>query len=414
MVKLNRSFLITIATVLIPVLMQFFYIRYVSYNVDKTDYGNFILLQTLIAGLSYVFIQIPAQAYDRFFNTTADKVAFVNEFRTVLIFINILSVFVIVLYGFVMQKFSYEILFVLFIYFVLLNNYSFNQKVFLLNLERKKYFYLKILESAAKFIAPLLAYYYFQSLLSFLLGLIVGYAFSFFILNRYMKEYKFKITIKIENLKKYFLFAYPILFVSICTFGISFSDRYFIEFLDSTEEVAVYAILAQVAGIGQIVGQVYFLYVNPKVLKMYEHDEKNALYYLVGILKKLAIVFLILATIAFVLPVEVYEILLEPKIIEQKYYFYTFFILLIGIFVTVYQTAYSMYFILFKRLNVLAYIYLPALIVNLIGNLFIKEYGIIAAAISTLLAYLIILFGQIAYVKVMKVNLENYSKGTAK
>ena len=396
--KINKSFFITIMTVLIPMIMQFIYIRYVSYNVDKVDYGNFILLQTLIAGLSYIFIQIPSQAYDRFFNTTENKTEFVNEFRTVLILINVLSIMVIAMYGWMMQKFSFEVLAVVFIYFILLNNYSFNQKVFLLTLERKKYFYLKVLESTAKFITPLIAYYYYQTLLSFLVGLTLGYLVSFLILVQYMKDYKFNIIIKIQNLKKYFLFAYPIFFVSVFTWGISFSDRYFIEFLDGTEDLAIYAILAQVAGIGQIVGQVYFMHVNPKVLKMYEKDQKDTLNYLSYVLKILAAVFVVLVVFAYLLPIQIYEILLEPQIINQSYYFWTFIILVLGIFVTVFQTAFSMYLNLFKRLDILAYIYLVAFVINMIGNLFINSYGIIAAAVATLAAYIVMLVMQVIYV----------------
>lgn len=400
--RLNRSFFITLMTVLIPIIMQFIYIRYVSYSVDKTDYGNFILLQTLIAGLSYIFIQIPSQAYDRFFNTAENKMDFVNEFRTVLIFINVLSFFVIAAYGLVMQKFDFEVLMVLFFYFVLLNNYSFNQKVFLLTLEREKYFYLKVLESAAKFITPLITYYFYQTLLSFLVGLTVGYSIAFIILLRYMKEYRFSIVVKYQNLKKYFHFAYPILFVSIFTWGISFADRYFIEFLDNTKEVAIYAILAQVAGIGQIVGQVYMMYINPKVLKMYETDPEKTLAYLSRSLLMLGGLFVVLFGFACMLPIQVYEILLEPKIIGQSYYFITFIILVIGVFATVYQTAYSMYLTLFKRLDILAYIYLIAFIVNLIGNSFIATYGIIAAALSTLAAYITIFTGQVYFVRKMR------------
>lgn len=180
----------------------------------------------------------------------------------------------------------------------MLNNYSFNQKVFLLNLERK-YFYLKILESAAKFVTPLIAYYFYQSLESFIIGLVLGYLLSFIILLMYMKDYKFKIVFNLENQKKYFKFAYPILFVSIFSWGISFLDRYFIEYFINTEKVAIYAILAQVAGIGQIVGQIYFLYVNPKILKMYEENENNALEYLSKTLKLLGLIFILLALVSF-------------------------------------------------------------------------------------------------------------------
>ena len=397
--RINKNFLITVLTVLIPVSLQFLYIRYISYSVDKVDYGNFILLQTLIAGLSYIFIQIPSQSYDRFFNTADNKIEFVNEFRTVLILVNLLSLIAIGIYGFVIKKFSLEILGVTFIYFVLLNNYSFNQKVFLLTLERKKYFYLKVLESIAKFIIPLIFYYYYHTLLSFIFGITVGYLIAFFILWQYMEEYKFNIVIKLHNLKKYFLFAYPILFVSIFSWGISFSDRYFIEFLSGTKDVAIYALLAQVAGIGQMVGQIYFMYINPKVLQMYEKNRDDALEYLSNKLKLLAIIFILLISIAYFLPIQIYEILLEPKIITQNYYFWTFIVLVIGIFLTVFQTAYSMYLNLFKRLDILAYIYLVAFIVNIVGNLFIKDYGIMAAAISTLVSYSAILAVQFFYIR---------------
>lgn len=390
--------ILTILTVLIPVLFQFLYIRYISYNVEKEVYGNFILLQTLIVVLSYIFLQIPSQAYDRFFNESKDKVSYINEFRTLLIFVNIFSIFIICLYGYIMDKFSFDILFMMFVYFLLLNNYTFNQKIFLLNLERKRFFYLKLLEAFAKFISPILLYFYFHTLFSFLLGLVVGYIISFIFMMQYMKSYPFKININIKNYKKYFLFAYPIVFVSIFSWGISFSDRYFIEYLIGTKDVAIYAILAQVAGIGQIIGQIYSMYVNPKVLKMYEEDEVKGINYLNIMLKRLFIVFVLLSFVAYIIPRDIYAILLEKSLIEQSYYYWTFFILVIGIFMTVFQTALSMHLTLLKKLHILAYINGIAFFLNLVGNLFIKEYGIIAAAISTLVACFVLNLGQVIFI----------------
>ena len=400
----NKSFLITILTVVIPMLLQFIYIRYVSYNVDKEVYGNFILLQTLIVALSYIFLQIPSQAYDRFYNEVKDRVNFVNEFRTTLIFVNIISIIIISIYGYMMQKFSFEVLFLIYLYFLLLNNYSFNQKVFLLNLERKKYFYLKTLEAIAKFLMPIFFYIYFHTLEAFLGGIVFGYLISFLILMKFMKNYPFKININWYNYKKYFLFAYPIIFVSIFSWGISFSDRYFIEYLSGTKDVAIYAILAQVAGIGQIIGQIYSMYVNPKVLKMYEEDKNKGINYLNNMLKKLFVVFVLLTIVAYFIPYQVYAILIEKSLIIQEYYFWTFLILVIGIFLTVFQTAMSMHLTLAKKLHILAYINGVAFFVNIIGNLWIKEYGIIAAAVSTLLAYIVLNVGQFFYLKVLYVK----------
>jgi O-antigen/teichoic acid export membrane protein len=112
----------------------------------------------------------------------------------------------------------------------------------------------------------------------------------------------------------------------------------------------------------------------------------------------MASIFILLGIVTYFLPIEIYEILIEKSLISQQYYFLTFFILIIGIFLTVFQTAISMYLQLFKKLNILAFIYVFAFIVNIIGNFYIKEYGILAAAISTFIAYVIILFLQLFYV----------------
>ena len=394
----NRDFNITIATVVITVVLQFLFIRYASYGIAKVDYGNFVLLQTLIAGLSAMFLQIPGQAFDRFYNQQIDKVMFVNEFRTMLIGINILSVFIIILYGFIYSKFSFEVLAIMFLYFVLLNNYALNQKVFLLNMQRGKYFYLKVLEASSKFLFPIVAYFYYQTLESLLVGIVVGYLFSYAVLIYFLKGYPYTLVFKWDNLKKYFLFAYPVVFVSIFTWGISFSDRYFIDYYKSTEDVAIYSLLAMVAAIGAIVGQVYFMYAEPKILKLYEEDPHATFAMIGGYLKKLTMVFAFMSLVAVLLPKGIYTILLEKEVVYNDYYFQTMMILLVAIFINILHIAHHMYLKLLKRLDILAYVLFVALVVNLIGNMFIAKYGIMAAAISTLLAYITILVLQMVYV----------------
>lgn len=397
--KINKDFKITLVTVLVPVIMQLLFIRYMSYSVDKIDYGNFVLLQTLIAGLSAVLLQIPGQSFDRFYNKTEDKVSFVNEFRTILIFINFISLLIIILYGIIMDKFSIDILFILLLYFIILNNYVLNQKVFLLNLERGKYFYLKLLEAFSKFIFPILSYMYFQSLESLLIGIAIGYIFSYILLVYYLKEYPYKFIVNFVNIKKYFLYSYPILFVSIFTWGISFSDRYFIDYYLSTEDVAIYALLAMVAGVGQIVGQIYFMYTEPKIYKKYENNTNETFNDIKNYLLKLVFIFIVLGIVAMLLPKQVYTILLEEEIIYNEYYFITFMILLVSIFANILHIAHHMYLKLIERLDILSYILGVAFLINLIGNTFISEFGIMAAAISTLVSYFSILIMQILFMR---------------
>jgi O-antigen/teichoic acid export membrane protein len=225
---MNKGIILTFCTVFFTVIFQFIFIRYASYQIDKEVYGNFVLLQTLIAGLSTILLQIPSQAFDRFYNESNNKTNFINQFRTYLILINLLSLFIIYIYSLFIDKFSFEILFLIFVLFFLLNTYGLNQKIYLLNLERKKYMYLKILEASSKFLTPIIFYFYFNSLESLILGMVIGYLFSSFILYIFMRDLPFKIHFNSDNFRKYFIYAYPFFFMSIFTWGLSFSDRYFI------------------------------------------------------------------------------------------------------------------------------------------------------------------------------------------
>ena len=403
----NKDFNITIMTVMITVAMQFFFIRYASYGISKIDYGNFVLLQTVIAGLSAVLLQIPGQSFDRFYNQSKDKLEFVNEFRTILIAVNGVSLLLITLYGVIYNRFSIEVLLLLFIYFILLNNYALNQKVFLLNMQRGKYFYLKVLEASSRFLFPILFYFFFHTLESILYGMVIGYFFAYIVLLVFLKEYKYKFVVHWKNIKKYFVFAYPIMFVSMFTWGISFSDRYFIDYFLSTEDVAIYSLLAMVAGVGQIIGQVYFMYAEPKILKHFEENPIATHKMINGYILKLIMVFAVLSLIAMVLPKYFYTILLEKEIVYDNYYFTTMLILLIAMFVNILHVAHHMHLKLIKRLDIMAYIFFIALIVNLVGNLFIKDYGIMAAAIATLVSYIVILLVQNFYVS--RMTLKGYN-----
>jgi len=387
---LNKSFLITILTVIFPILLQLVYIRYVSYHIDKNDFGDFVILSTFVVALSQIFLSIPSQSFMRFYHMS-EKIIFINEFRTYLIGVNTLSIlFIYFLYLFYGDRFDTIIYILIYIYFAISNNYSLNQQIFLLNIDRKKYLVLKGIEALAKFIFPVIGYYLYQTLESFLIGLVLGYTLSFIVISFFLKEYPFKIEFNIANQKKYFLYAYPIIFSAIFSWSISFSDRYFIDYYVGTKDVAIYAILATFAGFAQVLGMIYTIYVNPIVLKEYEKDEKVGLDLLKNYLFKFLYFNIFAIIIVMLLPINLFTLFIEESVICNKNYYMTFILLVIGIFLSVFQTAMSLYFILLKRLGVHAKIFIAASIVNFILNFYVIKFGIIAAAASTLLAYLII------------------------
>jgi len=170
----------------------------------------------------------------------------------------------------------------------------------------------------------------------------------------------------------------------------SFSDRYFIDYYLTTKEVAIYSILAQFSGFAQILAMIYGIYVNPIILREYEKDKALALKLLKKYLKYFLIVLVTVFIFALLLPKSLLIVFIEKEVVFNEYYYNTFIILVLGVILTVYQTALSMYFVLLKRLDIHAKIFMFAAIVNLGLNFLIPEYGIIAASLSTLTAYLLL------------------------
>ncbi|MFN3018113.1 polysaccharide biosynthesis C-terminal domain-containing protein [Vibrio coralliilyticus] len=397
MIYKKDGLLITVLTVVLPMLVQLIYIRYASYHIDKTLFGSFVLVNTFIMGLSFVFMQIPLQSFNRFFNSSVNKEDFINEFRTLLIVINTLSGFVIFAIGSISDDYSSSFVILVVVYFILLSYASIYQQYFLLMLNRRKYFQLKISESLAKHLFPIIFYHYFGTLFSMFLGLFVGYFISIIIMLYSMRKIPFRIIVDVDNLKSYYRFALPMLFVSLFSFGIAFSDRFFIDYYLTKYEVGIYSVLSTVAGLGSVIGQIYSTYATPKILKEFEIDPRLTLNYLNRSLIALSSIFVLGFIVITIMPNFFYHLFISPEILDQKSSLPVFYLLTASVFITVIQTAMSMYLNLFKKLVYLLYFYAVGFVVNILGNFFIKDYGLLAAALSTLVSYLFILVFQLYY-----------------
>ena len=392
----NKSLIITVFTVAIPALLQLLYIRYVSYEVDPNIFGNFVLLVTFASAMSAIFLTIPATAFTRFFNEANSRVSHINEFRSLMLPINIVSSIAVIAYSFLMPQFDFYTLLLVYLFILLQNNTSLNRQVILQSLERKKYFFVTLLEKSSKFIFPILFFYFYRSLNSLLEGLVVGSIVLTILLTFYNKKYKFKFIFHVKRLKKYFFYAYPIIFTSVFSWIIVFSDRYFINYYLDPDSVGIYALLAQVAAFTSLLNSVFSMYVNPIIYKLYSQD-KNA-----GIKKLISYIWLLLgATILLLIvvlsiPKTYFSILLNPEVVENNYI--TLLVLVVGSIFSVIQNALSLFFTLLKRLHILGYFWFFAAVLNLFGNTMIQDYGMIAAAISTCLAYLFVVIANLVWI----------------
>lgn len=401
-IKNKYNIIVSILTVIIPMIFQLLYIRYVSYSIPKSIYGDFIILTTFILALSQIFLSLPMQAFSRFYNSS-EKNSFINEFRSYLFFINIICIpMVYLFYLHYSDRFDFKIYIFIYIFFIVSNNFILNQQIFLLNLDRKKYLFLKIFEGSAKYLLPIVYYYIYETLESLLIGLLIGYVLSFSLIYVYLKNYKFKFTFNFNNQKKYFLYAYPMIFTSVSSWSITFGDRFFIDYFLNTSYVAIYSILSQFAGFSQIIGTIYAIYVTPIILKDFEKNGNNTFELLDKYLKIFVIILILLFFIFLLLPRNTYILFIEKNIILNDDYYILFIVLVLGSFLTVFQTALSLYFVLLKKLKIHAIFFTIAAIINIILNFYIKDYGLIIAGLSTLFAYIFLSLSIIFWIKLQK------------
>lgn len=375
-------------TVGIPLLIQLGYLRFVAYEVDKHVYGKFVLLTSFAYGMSQLFLSVPGQAFSRFYNTTENKRLFFNEFRTLLLIVDLISLLTIfAFYLIYAERFSLWCYVLIFLFFAISNNYLFSQKIFILNIQRSHYLLFKVLDALSKYATPLFFYVWFGTVESLLLGLVVGYGLSQLILSFLMRGYFFKFSFNGSNLKKYMAYGSPILLSSAAAFGIAFGDRFFIDTFLGEEDVANYSILAQFSGLATVLGTVFGVYVNPIILKEYEENAPKAIAHLNRYLKIFSLALGSLFVGLLFLPRSIFTILVPDSLILEDYYYATFLCLTLSSVFTVLQTAFSLHMVLEKKLHHHAMLFVGASVINFGLNFFILKYGILAASLATMTAY---------------------------
>jgi len=386
----RRGLRLSIYSVIVPILLQLFYVRYISYNVDESIFGDFILYISFVALIASVLFSIPIAALTRYINQTSNKERLINEFMTMQIPLNVIGVLIIYLYSFY-ANIGFDIFLILSIYFVLLNRYSINKLVIFQLIKRKQYFNISVLEKLARFFFPVLVLHFFQSSDGLLYGLLSGYLLLVIYSSFQARTFKQRIVFSYRKVKIYFLYAYPLLIINVAVWITSLSDRYFIENYIGNTEVGVYSILAQVAGFSSILASIFTVYVQPIIFKRFSIDKTEAMKKYVEYLRKSLFVFIPIYILFLLVPREVFTILIKPEIILRDDYYYLFHILVISSILISYVTILTNVFYLNNKLLILSGFWVMAALVNLTGNTFIDIYGIYAVALSKLFAYLLML-----------------------
>lgn len=385
---IKGDLLISVLTVLIPVIFQLVFIWYASNFIDKSDYGIFIIVNGLILALGQVLTSMPIQVVNRYYNACEEKIDFINEMRTLSYSLSVMSVFIFFIsatfYG---KYFSTKLMLFCAIYVFINVSTTIFQQIFLIKLNRVEYFKVKVIDGISKFAAPIFGYVILPKFDGIIFGAIVGQLLSFLYLEIKLCIYPRAVVFNFEKIKKYLKFSYPVLFSSLASWIIVFSDRLFIEHFLGVDDVAWYSLLVQLAGFAQILNVLYTIYVTPTVLKVYERSSVEGIALLASYLKKFSIALLALFIIFLFIPLETFEIILGENFFTVNERDHVLILVVASVFLTVYQTAQSLYFVLFKKLQTHAFMFSLCAFINFILNFYIEKYGVIAAAVSTLISY---------------------------
>jgi O-antigen/teichoic acid export membrane protein len=389
--KTSRDKLFTILAVGVQVLFQLFYVKSITVFIDQEVFGNYVILNIFVSLITQVTLSVPSASFHRYFNESV-KSDIVREYRLTIFYVLALFVFMLLAHGFFYSgRYSALAYVLIFCNLALSSLFSVNQQVVLLELQRGRYFLLKVMESLSMYVFPVLTYLYFRQLESFIGGVVLGSALCFvvsqFLVNRRLGKSAKSFVIPKENIVKYLRYGYPILFSAAASWTISMSDRYFVDYYFGVERVAQYSILVQFSGFGLVLGMLFSSYVNPIVLKQYSADRclglKSLKRYLIGFGGLL----MVIGGFLCALPSQFLAIFLSGEIIEEAGGHITYILLVISVMMTVYQTAISLYFVLLEALTVYAVGFLGAAAINFVLNFYFVRFGLLGVALTTLIAY---------------------------
>jgi O-antigen/teichoic acid export membrane protein len=110
-------------------------------------------------------------------------------------------------------------------------------------------------------------------------------------------------------------------------------------------------------------------------------------------------IILIIDILIVFIPNNVLFLLISPELFELENGYNTFIIIFYGVSLLVFSNIVSVIFMITKQTKKLIVAWLLGAIINLFGNLFIEDFGMVAAAIATFTAYLCVVLFSLYYSK---------------
>ena len=256
----------------------------------------------------------------------------------------------------------------------------------------KKYSGLMLLQTVAEvgFVAyfVLSGFGLFGAVVSLLISrgitLLFGVSFVF-------KEIGFRLP-KFYGLKGYLKFGLPLVPTALLGWITSSSDRYLIGFFSSSQMVGIYSAAYNIGAIVGFFGVPLQIILFPTISKLYEEGKDQEMKTYLAYSLKYFLLFTIPSIFGLcILSKQIVLIMTRPEFVAQGTQVLP--IVAVGaLFYGLYGAIFAWILIVAKRTRLVFVLVSLSAAMNLVLNvIFIPDYGIIAAAITTLIAYLALL-----------------------
>ncbi|HHX70942.1 MAG TPA: oligosaccharide flippase family protein [Gallicola sp.] len=385
---INNTFILGIGSIL-PKLTQFIVLPIYTAMLTKAEYGTYDLVNILVSLLIPVItLQIERAAF-RFLIDVREKDDTNKIISNVYIFVVLVSITVLLAMGFILIPLKFIIRVLILIYLFIDILISVTRQVVRGLGNNKVYSISAIIQSVinmlfAIILLSILNWGLFGLLVSLNVANLFALLFLFYkvkILQRFQSSHYDKVFLK-EMLR----YSIPLVPNSISIWVVSLSDRMIVTAILGIEANAVYAVANKLPNLIKLVyGNFNLAWQESASLSSKDQDSEeyygNVFNHLFDLLIGLTAILIAASPILFTL--------LIKGSYEEAYYQMPF--LYLGIFFSTLSSYYGGIYVALKRTKQIGFASIAVAVINIIVNLvFIKQIGIYAASISTLVSYLLL------------------------
>ena len=352
------------------------------------EYGYLSLLTTLSGLLAAIYKFGLQQSVVRYFKK-GDYDISSNVMYSFLLSVFLVSCFVLIISSFIQSAYVNDLLYVVLAISVL---QAFRSIVMGLYMSQQDSFYVNMINVLYKygslFSMLIFIFYYEKSAYAVITSILVtDILILIAISNKFIREFSFS-AINRNSISLVALYGFPLMLVEVLQIGHAFTDRFLINYYLDVESVALYS---APHAISKIISDVIFGGVATALVPIYLSMWKDELFDSAKqFINKISDYFLFIFPISvagmYVVSEPLMRILASDKYAESAYILPITF-LGVGLFASTFIYSAGLK-VKRNQLSILQYVF-ESLMINLILNLiFIEKYGIISAALTTVVSYL--------------------------